>query len=580
MATDVVPAADSETSVESGTTPRPRERASAVRQSRSALVALVLVLLFGAYSRLVDLGAADLWSDELFHVLAAESLERGDGPRLPSGELYMRGMDLTRLVRVARHYVSDAEEAARLPSALFGIAGLLTFAAIAWRLAGRWAAVWSTLLLAVFPVVLQEARNTRFYTLQLVHGLVAFYAGWRALEPRRTSPEHDPDRRDGVLGRWGWVALAMLAFLSAARVQLTTVSIVVGWGVAVLAFAIADLVQRRKRALPESVAVQLVLAGLVGFAIVLLAAPALLDRVIAYAMDVPLWAESEFSPRTYYWMFANTIPLVLSLTPLIYLVVARRDRWFAAYLFLWFAVPLVLHSFVLKFQAERYVILALPGLFLAAGIAAADGCGALFRRVAVEAQRVDARISQRAAQVVAVCAVAAVVAIAVFTTPAFSRSTRVALRQLDVRSPTDYRRALEVLRSTPGADTLPWGSLQHLTARYYWPRVDFTIERGLLDRPVGGPETPGTREIVVHPEGTRDFYLGIPVLWRASAVREYFGTGRDVIVAIDSTAEANYPGGVVAELRRGGARELCLGRCGTVQLYRWTLADDTTDGNR
>ena len=561
-------------------TPRPRERASGVRQSRAPLVALVLVLLFGAYSRLVDLGGPDLWSDELFHVLAAESLERGDGPRLPSGESYTRGMDLTRLVKVTRHYVSDAEEAARLPSALFGIAGLLAFAAIAWRLAGRWPAVWSTLLLAVFPVVLQEARNTRFYTLQLVHGLVAFYAGWRALEPRRTTPEGDLDRSDGVLARWGWVALAMLAFLSAARVQLTTVSVVAGWGAAVLAFAIADLIRLRTRALRESVGVQLVVAGLVGLALVFVAAPGLLQRLISYAMDVPLWAESEFSPRTYYWMFANTIPVVLSMMPLIYLVVARRDRWFAAYLFLWFMVPLVLHSFVLKFQAERYVILALPGLFLAAGIAASDGCGALFRRVAAEARQFDARVSQRLAQVVAVCAVAGVVAIAIFTTPAFSKSTRVALRQHDVRPPTDYRRALEVLRSTPGADTLPWGSLQHLTARYYWPRVDFTIERGLLDRPVGGPETQGTREIVVHPEGTRDFYLGIPVLWRASAVREYFGTGRDVIVAIDSTAEANYPGGVVSELRTGGAKELCLGRCGTVQLYRWTLADDTTDGSR
>src|SRR5688572_6113861 len=540
MATEVVSAAEPVTSNEPDPTLPPRARAASVRQSRAALVALVLVLLFGAYSRLVDLGEPDLWSDELFHVLAAESLERGDGPRLPSGELYTRGMDLTRLVKLTRHYISDVEQAARLPSAIFGIAALFAFAAITWRLAGAWPAVWSTLLLAVFPVVLQEARNTRFYTLQLVHGLVAFYAGWRALEPRRTD-HHDPaERDDGLLARWGWVALAMLAFLTAARIQLTTVSVVAGWGVAALAFAAVDLLRLRRRAIRESVSVQLVTAGLASLILVLVVAPSLIRRVIEYAVDVPLWAESEYSPRTYYWMFANTIPLVLSLTPLIYLVAAKRDRWLASYLFFWFMVPLVLHSVVLRFQAERYVILALPGLFLAAGIAAADGCGALFRLVVSEARRVHERVTPRFAQLAAVCAVAGVVAIALFTTPAFSRSVRVATRQLEVRAPTNYRRALEVLRSTPGADTLPWGSLQHLAARYYWPRVDFTIERGLLDRPVGGPETTGTREIVVHPEGTRDFYLGVPVLWRASAVREYFGTGRDVIIAFDSTGEANY----------------------------------------
>ena len=543
---------------------------------------LVIVLLFGAYSRLVDLGGPDLWSDELFHVLAAESLERGDGPRLLSGELYTRGIDLTRLVRVARHYIPDVEQAARLPSAVFSIASLFAFAAITWRLAGGWPAVWSTLLLAVFPVVLQEARNTRFYTLQLVHGLVAFYAGWRALEPRRRGDGGDAvDGGSGLLARWGWVALAMVAFISAARFQLTTVSVFAGWGMAALAFAVVDLVQLRKRAIRESVPVQLVAAGLAGVLAAVVVAPGVLRRLIAFAMDVPLWAESEYHPLTYYWMFANAMPLVLSLTPVIYLVAAKRDRWLAAYLFCWFMVPVVLHSVVLKFQAERYVILALPGLFLAAGIAAADGCGALYRLVVSEARRMNERVSPTVSQLAAVCAVAGVVAIALVTTPGFNRTVKVAARRFDVRPETNYRRALEVLRATPGADTLPWGALQHLSARYYWPRIDFTIERGMLDRPVGGPETTGPREIVVHPEGTRDFYLGVPVLWRASAVREYFGTGRDVIVAFDSTGDANYPGGVVAELRKGThAKELCLGRCGTVQLYRWTLVDDTTDGSR
>jgi hypothetical protein len=543
-------------------------------------VVLLAVLLFGTWVRLVDLGKGDFWTDELYHVFAAEALARGDGPRLPSGEVYGRGIDVTRLVAVARAHIDDPELAARLPSAIFGVAGLFAFAVIAWRVAGAWTAVWAVLLLGVFPVPLQEARNTRFYTLQLLHGLVAFYAGWRTLAPQGFSIVGADPSAPTLRERWGWAALTAVAFAAAARVQPTTLSVGAGWGVCVLLFAVADASRLGKRALRESIAVQLSIAGLAGTAVVVAARPDLIRETLALAMYVPLWAEGTYSPRTYYWMLVNFTPLLLSLVPLIFVAVFRRSPALMTFLLMWFAVPFALHSFVFRFQTERYVLLALPALFLAAGIAAADGCGALFRMVSTKVERLHRGVSPQLARVVAAGTVAMISGFALLTTPAFSRAKRVATGDLEVRSETNWKAALEVLRSTPGADTLPWTSNQSMAARYYWGRLDFAIERGLLDRPEGGPETVGPRPTTIHPEGSRDYYLGVPVVWRASSVREFFGPGRDVIVAFDSTVQSRFPESVMSELRGGNAQELCLGRCGTVLLYRWTLAPDDSAAGR
>ncbi len=560
-------------------TPNVRERPGLVRRSRWPLIVLLLVLAFGTWARLVDLGKADFWTDELYHVFAAEGLTRGEGPRLPSGEVYGRGIDITRLVAVARAHIDDPELAARLPSAIFGIAGLFAFAVIAWRIAGPWPTVWAVLLLAIFPVPLQEARNTRFYTLQLLHGLVAFYAGWRTLAPRGVSIEDDGGTAPTLRERWGWAALTAVAFVAGARVQPTTLSAAAGWGITVVLFAIADASRLGKQAIRQSIAVQLTLAGVAGAALVVVARPDLIRKTLSMAMYVPLWAEGTYSPRTYYWMLVNFTPLLLSLVPLVFVAVFRRSPALMTFLLMWFAVPFALHSFVFRFQTERYVLLALPALFLAAAIAAADGCRALFHMVSTKVQGLDLRVSPQLARLVAAGTVAMIAAFALFTTPAFSRAKRIATGDLEVRSETDWKRALEVLRSTPGADTLPWTSYQSVAAKYYWGRLDFLIERGLLDRAVGGPDTVGSRKVVVHPEGTRDFYLGLPVFWRSSALTEHFGAGRDVIVAFDSTVQPNPRGAILDDLRRDGAEELCKGQCGTVQLYRWTLPPaDSTEG--
>lgn len=540
--------------------------------TRVPLVVLAIVLLFGAHARLAGLGNADFWEDELLHVLPAQSLDRGAGPRLPSGELYTRGVEMTRLVRVAQHYVSDPETAARLPSAILGIASLVIFAAAAWRMAGPWPAVWATLLLAIFPVSLHESRNARFYTEQLAHGLIALYAGWRALEPHPGSRD-GADLATSAASRWGWVVLALGAFALAARVQPTTLSVAAGCATVVAVFGIVDLFRFGRRAIRASLPLQLAIVGSVALAAGLLARPDVARNALAVARFVPLWAINDYSPLAYYWMLSAAAPVMLSLMPLIFLAVARRSWALSVYLLAWFAIPVALHSFVFRFQADRYVILAIPGLLLAAAIAASDGCGVLRRAISDWVERRVTRATPAAARYAGVCGAVLVALAAVITTPAFTRARKVATGQLVLGAQTDWRAARAVLRETPGADTIPLGTLHALPAVFYLGRASFTIQHGWLERRSGGPNTAGPRPIRMHPQGTSDYYVGIPVLSTPDAVTQRFGSGREVIIAIDSTLETSALS-ITRDFTHGpAAPELCDGRCGTLHLHRWTLRE-------
>ena len=74
---------------------------------------LVVVILGGGYVRFADLGRREFISDELLHYYPAQAIERGEEPVLPSGLEYRRGIDYTRLVRIALRFDWPAETAVR-----------------------------------------------------------------------------------------------------------------------------------------------------------------------------------------------------------------------------------------------------------------------------------------------------------------------------------------------------------------------------------------------------------------------------------------------------------------------------------
>jgi hypothetical protein len=534
-----------------------------------ALISLLVILVLGSYVRLTGLGTADLSHDELIHYFTAQAIERGAGPELPSGEPYLRGVDITRLAGVGARLVNDTELGVRLPSALFGILNLVLLGAIAWSLGGPWAAVVATLLMAIYPEAVGQSRSVRFYTYQLNFGLVALFATWQLVRGAG-APELATSRE--IRRRWVWGVVAGIAFLLAARVQVTTLSVVAGAGLAVLMAAAADVWRHGREAWRASAALQLVAVGSCLMVAALLIEPSLIEELVARSQHVPLWARSGGGgPLSYYRMISESFPLLIALAPPIFIAVAFRDLRLAVFLACWFGVPFVLHSLFLPWKGERFVFVAMPGLFLAASIAAV---------VAVDALRAALlrRLPRSIGPVAAGVAIGAATMFLLASTPALHRTRKVPSGSADPMLRRElWQSTAALLKEIPDIDSLPIGSSTPLAALHYFGRADFAVRRDALVRPIGRLQLTSIGSLAdlafgEFPQGTPDYYTGLPVLTTPEAIAGWFRDRREVLLVIDSTRwvfgdiEPSLKSTLVEQ-----APELCRGRCGSLLAFRWTV---------
>ena len=535
-------------------------------------VVLALVLLAGSYIRVVNLGDSDFGDDELFQFYVAESLERGEGPRLPSGREYLRGIDVSRLVQLSVRHLGPTHVAVRLPSTIFGILGLFLFAGILWTLGGPWVAVWGSLLLAIDPETLIQSRELRFYTYQMIFGLIALYFGWRTLRQAgaRETPEHTT-----VVRQWVWAGITILSLLLAARIQVVSLSVAAGWGVCVAIAAAADVLARGWASWRRSVPVQLVAIGLVGAVLALLIRPDLVAEGIARSQTVPRWAiyGGELQRLDYYYRLEGTFPVLLSLLPLIFVVVTLRNPRLGVYLATWFAVPMLLHSLAFPWKGQRFVLLAMPALFAAAAIAAAWGSTALCKLVRRTAARW--RLPSHLRKPVANATVAAVSLGLIITTPAFHQM-RKTVRPSTSPANSQWTRTAEILRSRPDLAQVPIGTGYALHGLYYWDRLDFVVRINGLERSTYRTAD-GKWVVEYNPMGSPEYKAGRPVLTTPEAIRERFADAGSVLIAFSAgSVEAKNIEPSLYEVLEKEAEDLCRGRCGRTKLYHWKFGSSST----
>ncbi len=523
---------------------------------RGATAALAVVLLFGGWVRFADLGGAPFFGDELDHYYAATALAEGEGPQLPSGNAYRRALDFTHLVRAGLGVVDDPRVGARLPAAVLGFASLVLIALIGWKWGGPWAGVWAALLLAIYPEAIVQSRQTRFYTYQLCFGLIALYSGWKAV-----APDEDPRLK----ARAVWAVSAFAAFAIALRVQPTTLSVMAGWYSAVCVLAVRDLSVHGKRAGTRTHSVALAGLGVSGVVLLALVQPSTIQGMLERSSYVALWAEgARADVRSYYWHLSEAFPVLVAFAPASFLAVLLRRPWLGVYLFLWFVVPLTAHTFLFPWKAERYVLLAIPGLLLATAIAASAACRLFSAQVArILRERVPTLGQDRATRISwGVILLAA--SLAVLTSRAFNDS-------LDRPTSQPIRNWDEAWRimAREGLDTVPVGSSQALVALHNWGRVDFNVGIDFLESRGAGER--------VRPEGSADWYSGVPVLTLPASIRSSFPRATVFAIAIDR-GRWNH-GNIAPQLRETLQREgesLCGEACGDLLLFRWVPPTEDT----
>lgn len=530
--------------------------------ARTRLAAILLIaaaVALGAALRIVNLGEPELVNDELIHYFTAKSLQGGEGFVLPSGETYSRGTDITRLVAVSTSVVEDPELGARLPSLVFGLANMLLLAFVAWRIAGPWAAVLAVALLAVYPTAVYQSRLTRFYTYQLNFGLIALLGTWIVVQFAGRAHELG---RDQLRRQWMWAAMAGLGFLLALRVQVTTFSVMAGAAIAIALAALWDLREGGVRSWRRSVPFQLSVGGLVVAAAVLVAAPGYVRQLTSTATGVPEWAGgAPGNTLAYYYALSESFPAIVALIPAIFLVLLLTNFRQAIFLGIWFGVPLLLHSFLFGFKNERYILLAIPALFIATGAVVA----ALSSWLRIRLEKLVPGLPYVHFTVASI--IVAIWTFALVTTPAFSESRRMADGRYYEQLP-DWKRAAELIEVELSARPLLIGSSDASASLFYWPRIDFSISTSALTRP--SRRAAAARNLPAKGIGSPEFYVGVPMLPTPDAIRTLATNGDDVLIAVDDVRIrfGNVDAALVRVLESEGT-ELCAGSCGPLRLFRW-----------
>lgn len=148
-------------------------------------VLLVLALLAGASLRLIGLGSKSLWFDEAFTVLLAEKSlpEIWSFPQNPGDDPH------PRLFKTLLHYwipiFGRSEFAVRLPTAYASILNMALLGLLARRLFDKRVALIAVALLALAPLEVWYAQETRMYmivtTMGLTFALLLTVNHWLAL---------------------------------------------------------------------------------------------------------------------------------------------------------------------------------------------------------------------------------------------------------------------------------------------------------------------------------------------------------------------------------------------------------------
>ncbi|HDQ45039.1 MAG TPA: glycosyltransferase family 39 protein [bacterium] len=163
---------------------------------------LVGLVMIGSTLRLVRLGHASMWVDEVNSAFAARSLLETGRDVLPSGHGYGRAQLFTALVAGSFRLTGFDEFGARLPAAVFGILSILLVAGLARRLYGDRVALVSAFFMTFSNFEVGWSRVSRMYTLLQLFTLLILYFFLRGFESGDDAEKADSGKTGNRLIRY------------------------------------------------------------------------------------------------------------------------------------------------------------------------------------------------------------------------------------------------------------------------------------------------------------------------------------------------------------------------------------------
>lgn len=325
---------------------------SILSYSNTLVVGITILTSFFSF---LYIGHKSVWFDEAHSVFFAKLPWRDFWEVLSNKEA---NMGLYYVFLKFWLIFGDSEFAIRALSALFAIAAIPVFYALAKRLFGVHAGLISTVLISVNAFFIEYAQEARGYSLALFLVVLSSYFFVRVIE--------DPSNKKHVYGYIIIGALAVYAhFFSALVLLAQTLSI---------PFLPSNKLRTRT----------LLFADLLIAVLLLPIALFILTKDTGQLSWIPKPSVYHLKKMfmdlsgdvgnmryiTSFYLLSCGIALANALATLIR---ERRsiDTWRYAFIFMWFVVPIVLTfsiSFIKPLFLNRYLIISLPGLILLAGI--------------------------------------------------------------------------------------------------------------------------------------------------------------------------------------------------------------------
>lgn len=371
--------------------------ASGRRSTRLSLWLLMLVsIIAGSYLRLSGIGEWGFWTDELFHVFAAQSYLNDGSFGVPwRPEEYTRAMPVTLLVAISFHLFGESETSARVVFALINVVFIIIAFPIVRRLFSRNVAVIFVIFMSFSNFAIGQSRECRMYTLfQLFYFLmsVAFFYGLEFRKRRIVSPRADfLDRMQArVSNSWLYMLMAFGAGLVALQLHTLTLTftfVAFAYALTLLFKESSELgifkaLRSRYGALLSifvlaAVFVAAILSGLFGNLLAMAGFDsswllAGMDDFLREAFVQPVWYQTQLSNASFYYhVMVVSHPYLWAMLPISLFLAIYRYGNAGIFFALSFIVLFALHSFVfVGRQLDRYIFYILPFFLVISAIGA------------------------------------------------------------------------------------------------------------------------------------------------------------------------------------------------------------------
>ncbi|MDH3284285.1 MAG: glycosyltransferase family 39 protein [Acidobacteriota bacterium] len=343
------------------------ESAASARRFRLGTILLLVTIAAGAFLRFDGIGKYGFWTDELFHVFAAESYLKDGSFDVPwDPREYTRALPVTLLTALSFKLLGQSEASARVLFALVNVLFIVMAYRILKKMFSRNVALIFALASSFSTIGIQMSQECRMYTLfQLFYFLMSIAVFWgleydgSATSPPRPGIFRNLQLRNGMSFKF-FIAAAGLGLAASSLQKLTFNFALVVLAYCITMFLYQGLSRGFGEALVSKYAAIVILMPIVALFFALIQGD-FVGSLLRVATDLPGWNRSAQSNLSFYKrVLTDSHPILWAIYPLGAFLAIHRYGKRGLFFVMSFVVLFAMHSFVFARTSERYIFNLLP----------------------------------------------------------------------------------------------------------------------------------------------------------------------------------------------------------------------------